>query len=139
MVPTRTPTCPRSSPRHYKKLGVKVLTGTKVESVEDTGSGVRVTVAPRKGGDSAGARGRRSSPPSASPRVTEGYGLENTGVALTERGAIEIDDYMRTNVPNIYAIGDCTAKLMLATPPRPRASSPPRPSPAPRPCRSTTT
>jgi dihydrolipoamide dehydrogenase len=47
------------------------------------------------------------------PRV-EGYGLENTGVALTDRGAIAIDDTMRTNVPHIYAIGDVTAKLQLA-------------------------
>ena len=47
------------------------------------------------------------------PRV-EGYGLEAIGVELTERGAIEIDDYMRTNVPNVYAIGDCTGKMMLA-------------------------
>jgi dihydrolipoamide dehydrogenase len=44
----------------------------------------------------------------------EGYGLENTGVALTDRGAIAIDDHMRTNVPGVYAIGDVTAKLMLA-------------------------
>ncbi len=48
------------------------------------------------------------------PPRTEGYGLENTGVALTERGAIAIDDSMRTNVGHIYAIGDVTAKLMLA-------------------------
>ena len=33
---------------------------------------------------------------------------------LSDRGAIEIDDYMRTNVPHIYAIGDCTGKLLLA-------------------------
>ena len=45
---------------------------------------------------------------------TEGYGLENTGVELTERGAIAIDGLMRTNKPHIYAIGDVTAKLMLA-------------------------
>ena len=45
---------------------------------------------------------------------TEGYGLENTGVKLTERGAIDIDDRMRTNVDGIYAIGDVTAKLQLA-------------------------
>jgi dihydrolipoamide dehydrogenase len=44
----------------------------------------------------------------------EGYGLENTGVELTERGVIAIDDHMRTNVPGIYAIGDVTAKLQLA-------------------------
>ena len=47
------------------------------------------------------------------PNVT-GYGLETTGVKLTERGAIDIDDHMRTNVKGIYAIGDVTAKLQLA-------------------------
>ncbi|MFK5019590.1 FAD-dependent oxidoreductase, partial [Klebsiella pneumoniae] len=47
------------------------------------------------------------------PKV-DGFGLENTGVKLTERGAIDIDDHMRTNVPHIYAIGDVTAKLQLA-------------------------
>ncbi|NDJ59729.1 MAG: FAD-dependent oxidoreductase, partial [Chloroflexi bacterium] len=45
---------------------------------------------------------------------TEGYGLENTGVQLTERGAVDINEQMQTNVPHIYAIGDVTAKLMLA-------------------------
>lgn len=44
----------------------------------------------------------------------EGFGLETTGVALTDRGAIAIDDYMRTNVGHIYAIGDVTSKLQLA-------------------------
>ncbi len=47
------------------------------------------------------------------PRV-EGFGLETTGVELTDRGAIAIDERMRTNVPHIYAIGDVTAKLQLA-------------------------
>ncbi len=47
------------------------------------------------------------------PRVT-GFGLENIGVNVTERGAIEIDDFGRTNVENVYAIGDCTGKMMLA-------------------------
>jgi pyruvate/2-oxoglutarate dehydrogenase complex dihydrolipoamide dehydrogenase (E3) component len=60
-------------------------------------------------------------------------------VKLTERGAIEIDDFMRTNVEGIYAIGDVTAKLQLATSPRRRASSPPRRSAARRRWRSATT
>ncbi len=47
------------------------------------------------------------------PRV-DGYGLDKTGVQLTERGAIEVDGFLRTNVPHIFAIGDVTAKLMLA-------------------------
>jgi dihydrolipoamide dehydrogenase len=44
----------------------------------------------------------------------KGYGLENTGVELTERGAIAVDGRGRTNVPHLFAIGDVTAKLMLA-------------------------
>jgi dihydrolipoamide dehydrogenase len=47
------------------------------------------------------------------PRV-EGYGLENTGVRMTDRGAIDVDGRCRTSVPHIFAIGDVTAKLMLA-------------------------
>ena len=47
------------------------------------------------------------------PRI-EGYGLDSTGVQVTDRGAIEVDDRGRTNVDAVYAIGDVTAKLMLA-------------------------
>ena len=47
------------------------------------------------------------------PRL-EGYGLENTGVKTTDRGAIEVDARGRTNVDGVYAIGDVTGKLMLA-------------------------
>ena len=47
------------------------------------------------------------------PRV-EGYGLDVAGVELTERGAIAIDDCGRTNVDDVYAIGDFTGKFMLA-------------------------
>ena len=43
-----------------------------------------------------------------------GLGLEEAGVKLSERGAVEIDERMSTNVPGIWAIGDVTAKLMLA-------------------------
>jgi dihydrolipoamide dehydrogenase len=47
------------------------------------------------------------------PRL-EGYGLDATGVETTERGAIAIDAYGRTNVDHVFAIGDVTGKLMLA-------------------------
>ncbi|TNU76817.1 dihydrolipoyl dehydrogenase [Miniimonas arenae] len=112
MVPTEDADVSKELAKHYKKLGVKVLTGTKVESVEDTGSGVKVTVS--AGGEQKVLEADRLlSAIGFAPR-TEGFGLENIGVKLTERGAIEIDDYMRTNVPNVYAIGDVTAKMMLA-------------------------
>ena len=47
------------------------------------------------------------------PRVA-GFGLENLGVALNEAGGIAINERMQTNLPHIYAVGDVTAKLMLA-------------------------
>ncbi len=46
------------------------------------------------------------------PRI-EGLGLEKVGVELTDKGAIKVDDYSRTNVPSIYAVGDVTDRLQL--------------------------
>jgi dihydrolipoamide dehydrogenase len=98
--------------RRYKKLGIKALTSTRVDAIDDSGGSVKVTV----------TRGDKQETLEAdkvlqaigfSPRV-EGYGLDAAGVALTERGAVAIDGLMRTNVDSIYAIGDVTAKLMLA-------------------------
>jgi dihydrolipoamide dehydrogenase len=98
----------------YKKLGVTVLAGTKVETIDDSGAQVRVTVSPTKGGDSRVIEADKVMQAIGFAPRTEGYGLEKTGVKLSDRGAIEIDDYMRTNVPHVYAIGDCTGKLLLA-------------------------
>ncbi|NLG20099.1 MAG: dihydrolipoyl dehydrogenase [Actinomycetales bacterium] len=114
MVPTEDAEVSKELARHYKKLGVKVLTSTKVESVEDTGSGVKVTVSPAAGGDSQVLEADRLlSAIGFAPRL-EGYGLDAIGVETTERGAIAIDGRGRTNVENVYAIGDVTGKLMLA-------------------------
>jgi dihydrolipoamide dehydrogenase len=98
--------------KRYKKMGVNVLTSTRVESIDDSGESVRVTVS-RDGQQQVLEADKVLQAIGFAPRV-EGYGLEATGVALTERGAIAIDDRMRTNVPHIYAIGDVTAKLLLA-------------------------
>ncbi len=98
--------------KQYKKLGVNILTSTKVESVDDQGSQVVVKYTGPKGpGEITVSKVLMSI--GFAPRV-EGFGLEKTGVELTERGAIAIDDHMRTNVPGVYAIGDVTAKLQLA-------------------------
>ena len=96
----------------YRKLGVDVLTSTKVEKIDDSGGSVTVTVSNAKGTQELTAD-KVIQAIGFAPRV-EGYGLEKLGVRLTDRGAIEIDDYMRTNVPQVFAIGDVTAKLMLA-------------------------
>ena len=114
MVPTEDFDISKELAKQYKKLGVKVLTSTAVKNVEDTGSGVKVTVAPADGGDEQVLEaGKFLAAFGFAPRV-KGYGLENTGVNVSERGAIEIDDFGRTNVDGVYAIGDCTGKLMLA-------------------------
>jgi dihydrolipoamide dehydrogenase len=114
MVPTEDADVSKELAKHYKKLGVKVLTSTAVKKVDDTGSGVRVTVAPAAGGEEQVLEaGKFLAAFGFAPRVA-GYGLEAIGVAVSERGAIEIDDYCRTNVPGVYAIGDCTGKMMLA-------------------------
>ncbi len=112
MVPTEDEEVSKELLKHYKKLGVTVLLSTKVEGVEDTGSGVKVTVS-KDGDEQVLEADKLLSAIGFAPRV-EGFGLDATGVVLTDRGAIAIDAYCRTNVDNVYAIGDCTAKLMLA-------------------------
>jgi dihydrolipoamide dehydrogenase len=118
MVPTEDADVSKELLKHYKKLGVKVLLGTKVESISDAGveSGEKVKVTVSTGGGDGTSEVLEADKVlqaiGFAPRL-EGYGLEALGVA-TERGAIVIDDFCRTNVDHVYAIGDVTAKLMLA-------------------------
>jgi dihydrolipoamide dehydrogenase len=114
VVPLEEPEVSAELAKAYKKLGVTVFVGTKVEAIDDSGEKVTVTVSPAKGGESRILEADKVLQAIGFAPRTEGYGLESTGVKLTDRGAIEIDDYMRTNVPHIYAIGDCTGKLLLA-------------------------
>jgi dihydrolipoamide dehydrogenase len=114
MVPTEDEAVSKELLKHYKKLGVKILLSTKVENVEDTGSGVRVTVSPAGGGDSQVLEADKMLAAFGfAPRV-DGYGLTEIGVEVTERGAIAIDEFGRTNLEGVYAIGDVTGKMMLA-------------------------
>lgn len=101
--------------RQYRKLGIRVLPGTEVRTVVDHGDAVTITC-----GDSAGAGATSTLRADKlliavgfAPRTAE-YGLEHTGVTLTERGAIAVDEFLRTAAPHIHAIGDVTAKLQRA-------------------------
>ncbi|WP_086664625.1 dihydrolipoyl dehydrogenase [Lentzea kentuckyensis] len=98
--------------KRYKKMGVDVRVGTRVESIDESGPKVRVTVS-KNGAEEVLEADKVMQAIGFVPRV-EGYGLESTGVKLTDRGAIDIDGRGRTSVPHIFAIGDVTAKLMLA-------------------------
>ncbi|WP_157254374.1 dihydrolipoyl dehydrogenase [Nonomuraea typhae] len=112
VVPTEDEEVSAELAKRYKRLGIEVLTSTRVENIEDTGASVKVTVT-RDQQTQVLEADKVLQAIGFKPRV-EGYGLEKTGVALNDRGAIEVDGRGRTSVPHIFAIGDVTAKLMLA-------------------------
>jgi dihydrolipoamide dehydrogenase len=114
LVPLEEPEVSAELARAYRKLGITTMTSTKVEAIDDSGQKVKVTVSPAAGGDTKVVETDKVLQAIGFSPRTDGYGLDKTGVELTDRGAIAIDGLMRTNVPHIYAIGDCTAKLMLA-------------------------
>ncbi|HEY7050928.1 MAG TPA: dihydrolipoyl dehydrogenase [Mycobacterium sp.] len=98
--------------KQFKKLGVKVLTGTKVESIQDDGS--QVTVKVSKDGSSEELKADKVLQAIGFAPNVDGYGLDAAGVKVSDRQAIAIDERMRTNVDHIYAIGDVTGLLQLA-------------------------
>jgi dihydrolipoamide dehydrogenase len=100
--------------KQFKKLGVKIMTGTKVESIKDEGGDGSVIVTVSKDGKSQELKADKVMQAIGFSPNVEGYGLDKAGVELTDRKGIGVDDYMRTNKPHIYAIGDVTGKLQLA-------------------------
>ncbi|WP_028708437.1 dihydrolipoyl dehydrogenase [Propionicicella superfundia] len=114
IVPNEDPEISAELAKAYKKLGIKVLASTAVTNIDESGEGVAVTVKPAAGGAEQVLHADRVLQSIGFAPRTQGYGLERTGVQLTDRGAIQIDEYMRTNVPGLYAIGDVTMKLALA-------------------------
>jgi dihydrolipoamide dehydrogenase len=112
MVPLEDEEISKELARAYRKLGIEVLTGTAVEAIDDSGERVKVTV--NKGGERRVLETDKVLQAIGFAPNVDGYGLEKTGVRLTARRAIEVDGRLRTNVPHIFAIGDVTAKLMLA-------------------------
>jgi dihydrolipoamide dehydrogenase len=96
----------------FTKKGIQCLPGHKVESVELTENGARVKVS---------ANGAEKILEAEQALMAMGFipnskelGLEVLGVKMSERGLIDIDDRMATNIPGVWAIGDVTGKLMLA-------------------------
>ncbi|MFV2174716.1 dihydrolipoyl dehydrogenase [Actinomadura sp. LOL_016] len=113
MVPNEDADVSKELAKRYRKLGIDVLTSTRVDSIDDSGPQVKVTVTGKAGEQQVIETDKVLQAIGFQPNV-EGYGLDKAGVRLTERGAIDVDGRCRTSVPHIYAIGDVTAKLMLA-------------------------
>jgi dihydrolipoamide dehydrogenase len=96
----------------YTKRGVKLLVGCKVEAVEQSEKGVNVSVSSE--GVTKVLEAEQALIAIGFKPNTNGLGLEQAGVKISERGFVEIDERMETNIPGIWAIGDVTGKLMLA-------------------------
>ena len=109
LLPNEEPEASETLEKAYKKLGIKFQTNAKVTGIERTDSGVRVNVEGGKAIEAEQCMVAINFLPN-----TEGIGLETAGVQLTERKNIAIDGNMRTNVANIYAIGDVATDYRLA-------------------------
>lgn len=94
----------------FERRGVRVLSRSRAESVERTDNGVVVTLS-----DGTQVTGSHCLLCLGSIPNTAGIGLEEAGVAVSESGHIKVDGVSRTSAPNIYAAGDCTGVLPLAS------------------------
>lgn len=91
--------------------GVKIMTEAKVQSVEAAAVGAKVQV--EVGGKVQAFEAEKVLVAVGRRTDTEGLNLDAVGIA-NDRGRITVNDKMETNVPNVYAIGDCLGKVMLA-------------------------
>lgn len=96
-----------------KKQGMKMNLSHGVTSVERNGDEVIVKATDKKGRE-VEFKGDYCLVSVGRKAYTEGLGLENVGIKVNERGQIEINDHLQTNVSNIYAIGDVVKGAMLA-------------------------
>lgn len=111
LVPNEDEEVAKQLERSFKKMKMKVMTSATVEKVDTSGNKCKVTIKTKKGEEIVEADVVLSAV-GITPN-TEGIGLEELGVAL-EGGRVKVDEYYRTNVEGIYAIGDIVAGPALA-------------------------
>ena len=103
VIPNEDEEVSKTLERSFKKMKMKVLTGASVESVDTSGKLCKVTVKTKKGEEIIEAEIVLSAVGIA-PNI-ENIGIEEVGVVI-EKGKIKVDDFYRTNVAGVYAIGD---------------------------------
>ncbi|TNE53936.1 MAG: dihydrolipoyl dehydrogenase [Bacteroidetes bacterium] len=113
IIPTMDVSMSKELTKVLKKEGFKFHLEHRVQAVKNKGKGVTLTALNKKGEEVSFeadyclvAVGRKP--------YTDGLKLENAGVKANDRGQIEVNDHLQTNVPNIYAIGDVVRGAMLA-------------------------
>ncbi|CAM3119257.1 Dihydrolipoyl dehydrogenase [Stackebrandtia soli] len=108
LIAAEDPDSSKMLERAFRKRGIAFKTGKPFESVKTTDDGVSVTIA---GGETIEAElllvavGRGP--------VTQGLGYDEQGITM-ERGFVMTDEYCRTNLPNVYAVGDIRPAIQLA-------------------------
>lgn len=112
LLPLEDPEIGAELAKAFSRRKINVLAGHRVQGLKATEGGVEVTVAGEKG--EVVLQAEQALVAIGFKPNGRGLGLEEIGVNLSERGAVEIDERMATNIPGIWAIGDVTAKLMLA-------------------------
>ncbi|MGB3617045.1 MAG: dihydrolipoyl dehydrogenase [Catalinimonas sp.] len=111
IVPNEDEEVSKQLEKIYKKAGVKIMTNAEVTKVDTSGEGCKVTVKTKKGEEQLDCDIVLSAV-GVTPN-TENIGLEELGIK-TEKGRVMVDDFYRTNVEGIYAIGDITSGQALA-------------------------
>ena len=111
IVPVEDEEVSKQLARTFKKAGMKIMTNSEVTAVDTKGKGCKVTVKTSKGEEQLDCDIVLSAV-GVSTNL-EGIGLEDAGVA-TDKGKIVVDDYYKTNIPGIYAIGDIVHGPALA-------------------------
>lgn len=111
IVPLEDEEVSKQLERSFKKAGIKVMTGSSVESVDTSGDLCKIKIKTPKGEESAEAEIVLSAV-GVTPNL-ENIGLEEMKIE-TENGKIKVDEFYRTNVKGIYAIGDIVSGPALA-------------------------
>lgn len=111
VVPNEDEEVSKALERSFKKMNMTVITEASVEAVDTSGKLCKVTVKTKKGEEIVEAEIVLSAV-GITPNL-ENIGLEQVGVEV-EKGKIKVDDFYRTNVPGIYAIGDIVHGPALA-------------------------
>jgi dihydrolipoamide dehydrogenase len=104
----------RQFQRILEKQGMAFKLGSKVTGVDTSGKTLKVSVEPAAGGAAETIEADVVLVSIGRVPYTEGLGLKEAGVAVDDRGRVEIDDHFATNVKGIYAIGDVVRGAMLA-------------------------
>jgi dihydrolipoamide dehydrogenase len=102
----------KAAEKAYAKQGMKILTGSQVTSTEKKGDGIELIVK-TPSGEEKFSFDKVLVSVGMTPN-TKKLNLDNVGVETDKKGFIPTDKRMRTNVSNIYAIGDITGGMLLA-------------------------